>query len=208
MTDKHSPPAVVFLRAIGEHNLKNCGTIAGLMTSTPKVMCLIGSMTPNGNGARMMDIAMRAVEAAGGQANLWDVHAKRLPFFGETWADDNVAEFKQQALEADAFLLCTPEYHGTISGLMKNQIDWLSFDQFSDKPVALMSTLGGQSNSNALNHMRLSLRHVHAIVIREQAMMPHTKQAWNEDGTLADEGLQSRIEKMATKLIETVHLLR
>jgi len=151
---------------------------------------------------------MRAVEAAGGQANLWDVHAKRLPFFGETWADDNVAEFKQQALEADAFLLCTPEYHGTISGLMKNQIDWLSFDQFSDKPVALMSTLGGQSNSNALNHMRLSLRHVHAIVIREQAMMPHTKQAWNEDGTLADEGLQSRIEKMATKLIETVHLLR
>ena len=178
------------------------------MANTPQILCLIGSMSPKSNGARMMVRAMAAVEAAGGDPELWDVRERHLPFFGETWDDANVAEFKEKAASADGFLICTPEYHGTISGLLKNQLDWLSADQFTDKPVAIMSTLGGQSNSNALNHLRLSLRHVHAVVIRQQVMMPHTKVAWNEDGTFADEGLQSRIESMGQKLIDTVHLLR
>lgn len=178
------------------------------MTDAPRILCLIGSMSPNGNGARMMDKAMAAVTDAGGAPELWDIRENRLPFFGETWTDGNVAALKEKAAAADGFLICSPEYHGTISGLLKNQLDWLSMDQFRDKPVAIMTTLGGQPNSNALNHLRLSLRHVHAVVIREQAMLPHTKQAWNEDGSFADEGLQGRVESMARKLVETVHMLR
>jgi len=172
------------------------------MSDAPKVFCLIASMTPNGNGAKLMDLAMAAIENAGGEAELWPIREKRLPFFGETWEDANVAEFKSKALESDGFLLCSPEYHGTISGLLKNQLDWLGFDQFSGKPAAVMSTLGGQPNSNALNHMRLSLRWVHALVIQEQIGIASAKHAWNDDGSLKDEKVQERIEKMAASLVD------
>lgn len=200
-------PRISIRQSRSRARLKKDLSLGGLMTDAPHFFCLVGSMTPNGHGQRLLDKAMAAVEAAGGTCEAWPIREKRLPFFGEVWDDANVAEFKERAGAADGFIICTPEYHGTISGLLKNQLDWLSFDQFSGKPVGILSTLGGQANSNALNHLRLSLRWVHALVIQDQIALPSAKHAWTEEGEFVDEALQGRMDKMGANLVEMANRL-
>ena len=51
------------------------------------------------------------------------------------------------ASSCDAFLVSSPEYHGTMSGVMKNTFDWVYENHVGGKVFGLMSTLGGISNS-------------------------------------------------------------
>ena len=51
---------------------------------------------------------------------------------------------------------------------MKNQLDWIYSKHVSGKAFGLMSTLGGQSNSNTLNQMRIAVRWIHGWAIPEQ----------------------------------------
>jgi NAD(P)H-dependent FMN reductase len=66
-------------------------------------------------------------------------------------------------MRADAYILCSPTYHGTITGAMKNALDVLDYlamgtpvdpaQTFKGKPVALMACGGGGQNViNALYH--------------------------------------------------------
>jgi len=52
-----------------------------------------------------------------------------------------------------------PEYHGGVSGVLKNALDLMGFEQLDSKVTGIISVLGGQSNSNALNEL-LSMRWV------------------------------------------------
>ncbi len=57
-----------------------------------------------------------------------------------------VTKLAEEVRLADALLIASPEYNFSISGVLKNAIDWLSrlpVQPFKDKPVALMSATGG-----------------------------------------------------------------
>jgi len=57
-------------------------------------------------------------------------------------------KLREAAATADAFLLFSPEYNGTITAVLKNAIDWLSrpygASAFTGKPVAVLGTAYGQ----------------------------------------------------------------
>ena len=61
-----------------------------------------------------------------------------------------VETFRRQIVAADALLFVTPEYNYTISGVLKNAIDWASRppDQpFAGKPVAMMGAGAGMAGT-------------------------------------------------------------
>ena len=109
---------------------------------------------------------------------------------------------------ADAFVLSSPEYHGTMSGVMKNSMDWLSFDQTTGKVFGLISTLGGQSNTTTLNHMRTVVRWIHGWVIPEQLVVSNVKNAFSDDGTILDSNLSERLNKFCISLFNNTIKLR
>ena len=117
------------------------------------------------------------------------------------WSHPNVKAYKEMADSADAFVLSSPEYHGTMSGVMKNNLDWLSFDQTSGKVFGLMSTLGGQTNSNTLNHMRIAARWIHGWVVPEQVAVGNIKNAFDDSGNLVDESIRDRVSKLAESIV-------
>ena len=78
----------------------------------------------------------------------------------------------------------------------------------TDKAFALMSTLGGQSNSNTLNHMRISVRWIHGWVVPEQVAVGNVRSAFDENGGLVDEKLDQRIRSMVRSLIDSAEYLR
>ena len=115
---------------------------------------------------------------------------------------------QQTVKEADALILATPEYHGSVSGVMKNALDLMSFEHLDGKVAGFISVLGGQSNSNAVNHLRLILRWVHAWVIPEQIAIGKAWNAFSHDGKILDEKLSERFDKFAQSLVENTRKIR
>jgi FMN reductase len=68
--------------------------------------------------------------------------------------------------------------------------------------------LGGPSNSNALNDLRVILRWVHGWVIPEQIAIGQSWKAFGEDGKLLDEKLSKRFDQFAESLVENTRKLR
>ena len=70
----------------------------------------------------LVNEALKVAESKGAEVIFWDLNDKPLPFVGEDgcWNHPTVQEFQSLLLECDAFLVASPEYHGTMSGVMKN----------------------------------------------------------------------------------------
>ena len=109
------------------------------------VMGICGTYDLDSANGRLLEILLDECKSVGAETVVWNNGDNPLPMVGEEgcWSHPNVKAFKEMANSADAFVLSSPEYHGTMSGVMKNNLDWLSFDQTSGKVFGLMSTLGG-----------------------------------------------------------------
>jgi NAD(P)H-dependent FMN reductase len=115
-----------------------------------KVLTLLGSLRA---GSINRQLAELAIESApdGVSLELFD-RLGELPFYNEDIDNDDVAEpvkaLRAAAADADAALVVTPEYNGSIPGVLKNAIDWLS-RPFGDsalkgKPLAVVGAAAGQ----------------------------------------------------------------
>lgn len=104
-----------------------------------------------------------------------DLSEGKLPLFnGESNQSElpSVIELKEAVVKADGVILASPEYHGGMSGALKNALDFLGSDQFSHKPVALLAVAGGgKGGINALNNMRTVGRSLYANVIAKQLVL-------------------------------------
>jgi FMN reductase len=74
--------------------------------------------------------------------------------------------------------------------------------------TGLISVLGGQSNSNALNDLRIIVRWVHGWVIPEQIAIGQAWQAFDPSGELRDEKLEERFDQFAQSLVNSSALLK
>ena len=180
------------------------------MTDKVKVMGISGSYGNDSNNSKLVKLGLEILSNLGADTYFWDLNEKPLPLVGEegSWENKNVSEFQNLATEVNAYLLSSPEYHGCMSGVMKNQLDWIYSKHVGGKAFALMSTLGGQSNSNTLNQMRIAVRWIHGWAIPEQIAVPNIKHAFNDDGMLNDEKLTERLENTMQSLFDTALMLQ
>jgi len=115
-----------------------------------KVLVLVGSLRAASLNRQLAEVASETAPA-GVSLQLFD-RLGELPFYNEDVDGDNVAEVVQAlrlaAGEADAALVVTPEYNGSIPGVLKNAIDWLSrpygAGALNGKPLAVIGTALGQ----------------------------------------------------------------
>ena len=105
------------------------------------VMGICGTYTLKSANGRMLEIVGKKLESYGIDWVVWNNEDSPLPFVGEDgcWDHPNVKKYKDIADSVDAFVLSSPEYHGTMSGVMKNSLDWLSFNQTSGKIFSALS---------------------------------------------------------------------
>jgi len=175
-----------------------------------RVMGISGSYGDDSSNSRLVRLGLNECKVAGAEVVFWSLTEKPLPLVGSdgSFEDETVKEFQALAKSSDAFLLSSPEYHGSFSGVMKNQLDWIYGDFVSGKVSAVMSTLGGVSNSNTLNHLRLVMRQLHIHCIPQQLAVAHVKEAFDESGSLVDEKLQERLTKLCIQLLQITTSLR
>ena len=176
-----------------------------------KIVGIGGSLRADSYSQQALKVAAQRLEALGAEVEILDLRTMHLPFCnGE---DDypeypDVEKLRNTVQQADGLILATPEYHGSLSGVLKNVLDLMSFAQLSDKVAGLISVLGGQSNSNALNDLRVIMRWVHCWVIPEQIAIGQAWQAFGPDGKLLDEKLSQRFDGFAQSLVDNTRKLR
>ncbi len=176
-----------------------------------KIVGIGGSLRPNSYTYQALELAAERVQVLGASVEILDLRTIQLPFChgGDDYPDyPDVERLRQCVKEADGLILATPEYHGSVSGVLKNALDLMSFEHLAGKVTGLISVLGGQSNSNALNHLRLIMRWVHAWVIPEQIALGQAWQAFEPEGKLSDEKLSQRFDKFAQSLVENTCKIR
>ncbi|MEM8806599.1 MAG: NADPH-dependent FMN reductase [Cyanobacteria bacterium P01_G01_bin.38] len=176
-----------------------------------KIVAISGSLRPGAYSYQALQQATRRLEALGATVEVLDLRSLTLPFCngGDDYGDyPDVARLRAAVKAADGLVLATPEYHGSVSGVLKNALDLLSFEHLDSKVAGGISVLGGQSNNNALNDLRVILRWVHAWVIPEQIAIGQAWKAFGEDGKLKDEKLAERFDRFAESLVRNTRKLR
>ena len=175
-----------------------------------KVVGLAGEYRSSSKSGMLVNLALKIAMEQGADVEFWDLAERPLPLVGEEgcWTHPNVKAFQSLLEESDAFFLSSPEYHGTMSGVMKNTMDWMYDKHVGGKVFGLMSTLGGVTNANTLNHMRISLRWLHGWPVPEQLAIGHVKEAFDEEGSLVDEELHQRLSKLVNSVLSTAKKLR
>ena len=182
----------------------------GMGNEPLKVLGLAGEYRASSKSGMLVNAALNLAKSQGAEVVFWDLSEQPLPLVGEEgcWTHPNVQAFQALLSECDAFFLSSPEYHGTMSGVMKNTMDWMYDKHVGGKVFGLMSTLGGVTNSNTLNHMRIALRWLHGWPVPEQLAVGHVKEAFGEDGHLVDDSLKQRLESLVNSVLKAAEKLR
>ena len=115
-----------------------------------KVLVLVGSLRVASVNRQLAELAIESAPD-GVRLETFD-RLGELPFYNEDIDNADVAEpvvaLRQAAADADAALVVTPEYNGSIPGVLKNAIDWLSRPfgngALKGKPLAVVGAALGQ----------------------------------------------------------------
>lgn len=124
-----------------------------------------------------------------------------------------VADLRQRVKEADGVLLASPEYNYSISGVMKNTIDWISRppeQPFDGKPIAVMGASGGLlGTARAQYHLRQSFVFMNGFVMnRPEVMIGQSQNKFDAEGKLTDQPTRDFLAAMLTAFAAWVHRIQ
>ncbi|AGA58966.1 putative flavoprotein [Thermobacillus composti KWC4] len=131
-----------------------------------RVVAIAGSNRSGSTSTRLAKYIVAELRRQGVQADLYDLHQDPLPFYSPDEAHDDHAgllRLKRMAAEADGIVLASPEYHGSISGVLKNALDHLGKEQFGGKPVLSATSSGGPVGISSLLQLQAMVRNLHGI---------------------------------------------
>jgi FMN reductase len=170
-----------------------------------RILGIGGSLRPQSLTYVALEYAISIARHLGCQTSIFDLRRHTLPFCNGDKKDPRldhptVGQLRCEVSRAHALILATPEYHGSVSGVLKNALDLLDFDHMEAKVVGGISVLGGRSNSNALNDLRQIVRWCHAWAIPEQIAIGQARSVIT-DGQLHDPELAERFEIFVTSLV-------
>ncbi|MFQ5608562.1 MAG: NADPH-dependent FMN reductase [Candidatus Zixiibacteriota bacterium] len=187
------------------------------MSDTPKILAFAGSARRDSINKKLLKAAVAGAEKAGAEVRVIDLHDYSLPIYDgdletEKGVPENARKIKAQMKASDGFLIASPEYNSSISALLKNTIDWASRQEegesnlecFVGKVAGLVATSPGQLGGlRGLVHLRSILMNLQTLVIPNQAAVPSGHKAIAGDGTVSDDKLRERVEKVGAVLAET-----
>jgi NAD(P)H-dependent FMN reductase len=170
-----------------------------------RVVGIAGSLRPHSRTHQALDIVLNKLRQRGIEVVLLDVRDMKLPFCsGECDYPDypDVTRLRDAVKQANGIVFASPEYHGTISGVLKNAIDLLDQEHLEDKVVGLISILGGAQSASSLDTLRTICRQLHAWTIPEQLIIAHSDQAFDQEGNLVDPEMPGRIDRFLNQLVD------
>ncbi len=106
-----------------------------------------------------------------------------------------------------------PERHGSMTGIMKAQIDWIPLSIGSVRPtqgktLAVMQVSGGSQSFNTVNQLRILGRWMRCLTIPNQSSVPKAFQQFDDDGRMLPSSFYNRVVDVMEELVKFTYLTR
>ncbi len=206
--------AIIMTDYIPNHSLK--GSIDALdtplSTHKPRILLLYGSLRAESYSRKAALEAEKILQQFGAETRVFD--PAELPIFDrENYDHPKVKELHELAIWSEGMVWSSPEIHGNITSVIKNQIDWIPLSLGSVRPtqgrtLAVMQVSGGSQSFNAVNSLRLLGRWMRMFTIPNQSSVAKAWQEFNDDGSMKDSAYRDRIVDVMEELFRFTILLR
>lgn len=192
------------------------------MSSTASILAFAGSTRQASGNKKVLAVAATAARDAGARVTVIDLRDFPLPLYdGDLEERDGVpamaVELGELFRSHRGLLIASPEYNGSVTGVLKNTLDWVSrpvaeqgaMSAFAGKVGALVSASPGPLGGlRSQAHLRQILSGIGVTVIPEHASVSGLRaDAFDAEGRLADDGHQRRVERVGTALTQFLERL-
>ena len=178
----------------------------------PRILLLYGSLRPQAFSRKLALEAQRILQAFGAETRVFDPH--ELPML-DSVANDHpkVRELRALSLWSDGQVWVSPERHGAVTGVFKNQIDWLPLEDGSVRPtqgrtLAVMQVCGGSQSFNVVNALRLLGRWMRMVTIPNQSSVPKAWTEFDDAGRMKPSPYYDRVVDVMEELIKFTLMIR
>ena len=178
----------------------------------PRILFLYGSLRARSYSRLLAEEAARIITEMGAETRFFD--PRELPLADSVPADHRkVVELRELSTWSEGQVWSSPERHGAITGVLKNQIDWIPLAIGAVRPtqgrtLAVMQVSGGSQSFNAVNTLRLLGRWMRMFTIPNQSSVAKAYEQFEEDGRMKDSAYRDRVVDVMEELYKFTLLLR
>ena len=178
----------------------------------PRVLVLYGSLRKKSFSRLLAEEVERVLTAFGADVQVF--RADELPIFDRTSTDHpQVQRLRQASIWSEAHVWVSPEQHGSMTGVFKNQVDWLPLSDGAVRPtqgrvLAVMQVCGGSQSFNTVNQLRILGRWMRMFTIPNQSSVAKAWQEFDDDGRMRPSSYRDRVVDVLEELFRFTVLLR
>ncbi len=179
----------------------------------PRVLLLYGSLRPVSYSRLLVEEAARLLIHFGCEVRIFDPAGLPQPDSPEAAGHPEVEELRALSLWSEAQVWCSPERHGAITAVLKNQIDHIPLAMGAVRPtqgrtLAVMQVSGGSQSFNAVNTLRLLGRWMRMITIPNQSSVAKAWQEFDVQGRMKASAYYERVVDVMEELVKFTLLTR
>lgn len=180
-----------------------------------KIIGFAGSLREKSFTKMALRVVIKNIEEIGVEAEFIDLKPLNIPLYDgdlekEIQLPDGIKTLREKIEKADGLILALSEYNHSISGVMKNTIDWLSRTKFApdilgNKKVGIFSVsdgiIGGARAQIAFYPTATTLN---MDLMPSKVYVPEVDKKFTDGGELTDEKTKETLKKFADKFVAFV----
>ncbi len=178
----------------------------------PRILLLYGSLLERSYSRLLVEEADRLLRGFGAETRIYD--PRGLPQPDDASPDHpKVAELREASVWSEGHVWCSPERHGTITGIFKSQIDWLPLQSGGVRPtqgrtLAVMQVNAGSQSFNAVNALRILGRWMRMVTVPNQSSVAKAYEEFDEAGRMKPSAYYDRLVDVMEELVKFTLLAR
>ncbi|MGO1692842.1 MAG: arsenical resistance protein ArsH [Marinobacter sp.] len=178
----------------------------------PRILMLYGSLRERSFSRLVTEEAARLLRWFGCDVRIFNPVGLPLPDSEEA-SHPKVAELRELAEWSEGMVWCSPERHGSMTGIMKAQIDWIPLSVGAVRPtqgktLAVMQVCGGSQSFNSVNQLRVLGRWMRMLTIPNQSSVPKAHMEFDDNNRMKPSPLYDRIVDVMEELVKFTLLIR
>jgi FMN reductase len=195
--------------------LEGRGGPEDIMGDVVGVVGLGGSLRTASTSLTALRTALDGAAAAGAEVRLLPLRELDLPLYTPEHSIPDAAHRLVKAVTgADAMIWSTPTYQGSVSGALKNALDWLILladhepPYLTNKPIGLVATAGGVQGLQAINAMEFSVRALRGWAVPLVLPVAQSWERFDPDGRLTDAAVGDQLRALGAEVTRAAYQFR